>query len=243
MRLAAFCLSLCLAASPLAAQNDPLGLSAPQDVVASGLLKHILPRFSLKTGVRVVADPDGAMTLAPDAPGTPVFQRDAVLYHLQIGDDKRHKRFLDWLVSDVGKRTIESFQPDGAPLYTTSFEIVEETEAPVIDGNAVEGARLAQVHCGRCHVVSRENRLNGLGSTPSFMLLRALADWEERFQAFYVLNPHPAFTQIDGITPPFDPERPSPIVPVEMTPEDLEAIIAFVTATKAADLGAPLQLQ
>ena len=34
---------------------------------------------------------------------------------------------------------------------------------------------------------------------------------EDRFDAFYTLAPHPAFTQIDGVTDPFPIDRPSPI--------------------------------
>jgi len=243
MRWIALCLSLMLTASPLAAQDGPLGLAAPQAVAESGLLKFILPRFSLKTGVRVVSDPDGAMVLTEVAAGTPVFRRDGVIYHLRISDDPRQQRFHDWLISDIGTRTIESFQPDGKPLYSTSFEVAAPVAAPEISGDADLGARLSLSHCGRCHVIGEVNRMNGLGSTPSFMVLRTLGDWEDRFLQFYVLNPHGAFTQITDVTPPFDPERPSPIVPVEITLDDLDAIVAFVATLEAADLGAPLQSQ
>ena len=85
--------------------------------------------------------------------------------------------------------------------------------------------------------------MSSIDSSPSFFALRSLPDWEDRFQTFYVLNPHPAFTQIADVTPPFPDELPSPIVPVEMTLEDVDAILAFVAALKPADLGAPLQHQ
>ena len=62
------------------------------------------------------------------------------------------------------------------------------------------GEKLTLLHCGRCHVVSERNRFGGIGSTPSFAALRGAADWEERFRAFYALNPHPAFTQIPDVT-------------------------------------------
>ena len=82
-----------------------------------------------------------------------------------------------------------------------------------------------------------------MGSTPSFPLLRTFSDWDERFESFYVLKPHAAFTQIEGVTPPFDIERPSPIVPMEITLEDLEAITAYVAIIAPADLGAPIKSQ
>ncbi len=242
MRAALLCLSLLLAASPSVAEG-PLGLAAPGDISASGLLKHMLPRFSLKTGIRVVPDDAGPMRLAPEPPGDPVFGRAGRIYHLRTGDDPRQQRFRDWLLSDIGKRTVESFTPAVGDPFTAQFDTVIADTAPSFDGDAARGATLSLTHCGRCHVVGPENRMGGLGSTPSFAVLRALADWNDRFQQFYVLNPHPAFTQVTGVTPPFAPERPPPIVPVSITLDDLEAILAFVSATAAADLGEPLQHQ
>lgn len=242
MRALLLCLTLLLSSSPVAAQ-DNLGLAAPVAVVDSGLLKHILPRFSLKTSIRVIPDTSGTMTLAPAPPGVPVFQGDGVTYHLRIADDPRQQRFRDWLLSEVGKTTIDGFQRNGVHPFAARFAVVETAETPVIVGNTTRGAELSLVHCGRCHVVGPENRMNGLGSTPSFAALRGLPDWIERFEQFFVRNPHGAFTQIIDVTPPFDPERPPPIVPVEMTIDDIDAIIAHVARTRAADLGAPLALQ
>lgn len=55
------------------------------------------------------------------------------------------------------------------------------------------------------------------------------------------MNPHPAFTQVAEVTPPFDETRPSPIVPVEITLDELENILAYVAVLSPADLGAPLE--
>ncbi|WP_171174423.1 hypothetical protein [Ruegeria sp. HKCCD8929] len=242
MRFALLCLSLMLSASPSWSQ-EALGLMAPDEVARSGLLKHILPRFSLKTGIRVVADETGPMEITVATPGDPVFRGGGVTYYLRVSDEQRQQRFRDWMLSEIGKRTIEGFQPENGPPFTASFDTVEVVEAPAFTGNAALGADLALTHCGRCHVVGPQNRMNGLGSTPSFAVLRTLPDWSDRFQQFYVLRPHGAFTQVKDVTPPFDPERPPPIVPVEITLDDLEAILAFVAITGAADLGAPLQFQ
>ena len=242
MRFVLLCLSLTLSASPSWSQ-EAIGLAAPAEVTDSGLLQHILPRFSLKTGIRVIADDSGVLVLETAPPGDPVFARDGIVYHLRIQDNARHERFRDWLRSDIGKRTVESFVPDQGAPFSASFEIAATQEEVVIDGDAARGEELSMTHCGRCHVIGPQNRMNGLGSTPSFSVLRAMPDWSERFEAFFALNPHPAFTQIEGLTPPFDPERPSPIHPVEMTLDELEAILAFVSVIRAADLGAPLQLQ
>ncbi|WP_170363659.1 c-type cytochrome [Ruegeria arenilitoris] len=242
MRFVLLCLSLTLFASPSWSQEE-IGLAAPEDVARSGLLKHILPRFSLKTGIRVVADDAGAMVLAVGPPGQPVFQRGGDIYHLRIQDETRQARFQDWLMSDVGKRTVESFAPTEGGPFSASFQTVAAPESDTIEGDALLGEKLSLTHCGRCHVIGPQNRMNGLGSTPSFAVLRAMPDWSNRFQAFFALNPHPSFTQIEGITAPFDPERPPPIHPLMLTQDELDAILAYVSVIRAADLGAPLKLQ
>lgn len=242
MRFVLLCLSLTLSATPSWSQ-EAIGLAAPADVNGSGLLQHILPRFSLKTGIRVIADDAGVMVLETAPPGDPVFARGEVIYHLRIEDSDRQARFLEWLKSDIGKRTVESFVPAQGETFSASFDLAVVEADDIIDGDTQLGETLSMTHCGRCHVVGPKNRMNGLGSTPSFAVLRAMPDWSRRFEAFFALNPHPAFTQIDGLTPPFDPERPSPIHPVEMTLDDLDAILAFVSRIDAADLGAPLKLQ
>ncbi len=242
MRFVLLCLSLMFSASPSWPQES-LGLAAPGDITQSGILKHILPRFSLKTGVRVVADENGIMALSENPPGQPVFEREGVVYHLRIGNDPRQEKFRDWLLSDIGKRTIESFVPNHGEPFSARVTTASAEETQQISGDAALGETLSLNHCGRCHVIGPQNRMNGLGSTPSFAVLRTLPDWSERFQRFYALNPHPAFTQIDGITAPFAPERPSPIHPVHITQDELEAILAFVSVVRAADLGAPLQHQ
>ena len=243
MRTLLFCLSLLASASPVAAQEGPLGLAAPEPVAASGLLQYVLPRFSLKTGLRVVADPGGDMVLTEDAPGTPVFAGGGKTWHLRLGADPRGARFLDWLTSDIGKRTVDSFQRDGVQPFSSDVGGEVEEVAMVITGDAVRGAELSRVQCARCHVIGSDDRNKGIGSTPSFAVLRSLSDWDERFQTFYVRNPHPAFTQVDGVTEPFDITRPSPVEPVRVSADDIDAILAFVAAMTAADLGAPLHLQ
>lgn len=232
-----FCIALVAAAAT--AREADLTLAAPPAVRDSGLLAYILPRFSLKTGIRVIEDPQGAMVLADAPPGAPVFRDGETVYHLRVPETDEAARFRDWLLSDVGRRTIESF--DGG--FGTDLGKSERVAAPVFEGDAEHGKRLSQALCGRCHVIDASQRMGGIDSTPSFPVLRTLPDWAGRFERFYVLAPHGAFTQVAGVTPPFDEERPPSIVPVEMSLEDLDAIMAYVAATPAADLGAPLHLQ
>lgn len=243
MRFMLFILLLLLPVCTAFAQDNQIGLAAPQTIVDSGLLKHILPRFSLKTGIRVVQDDAGVMTLTDTGPGTPVLRGAGITYYLRIGDDKRQKRFHDWLLSKVGQRTINGFQPNGTQLFTAEFEVKEIAEVFDSYGNYSSGERLSMTHCGRCHVINKANRMNGLGSTPSFAVLRSFEDWDSRFSQFYVLRPHGSFTQIADVTAPFNPEFPSPIVPVKITLDDLDDILAYVAKMAPADLGADLHLQ
>lgn len=233
---------------PLRAEETPrlVRLAVPQVLVDTGLLAYILPRFSLKTQIRVHVVPvDEAAEARLDgtAAGTPVFSDADTTWHLDLvaPDHAGAKRLRKWLTSDVGVRAIAAYAPAGVAMFRAPE--VREAEVAELswDGDADLGYSLSRVHCGRCHAVDEAGRMNSIGSTPSFFVLRTLSDWEGRFQAFYALKPHPAFTQIADVTAPFDEARPSPIVPVEMTLEELENIMAYVALLAPADLGAPLE--
>lgn len=242
-------LALALTGLPaVQASAQDFRLSAPDVLIDSGLLKYVLPRFSLKTGVRIDLVEDGQtaeIVLEPDGDGTRVFTGPDATWRMRIRarDHAGAARFADWLTSEIGQRTVASYQVDGTAPFSRPAEEVAEVAAVTFDGNAVAGKTLSMRHCGRCHVVSEENRMKAIGSTPSFFVLRTLADWDRRFQSFYVLNPHPAFTQVKEVTPPFPIDRPPPIIPVEMSLDDLEAILAYVSKIRPADLGAPLTHQ
>ncbi len=253
---AAFC--VLFAVQTAAAEERRITLAASPDLAASGFLKYLLPRFSLKTGVRIatigLTEASAAdVLLGPQTAlgtGRAVFEADGLLYLCRVsegeagaprGDDAR--RFRDWLASDVGRRTIEAFAPGGDRRYAAVAGREAEAAPPSFSGDRTHGARLARLHCGRCHVIGAANRMGGLGSTPSFRMLRTLEDWELRFRGFYLLNPHPSFTQVAGVTEPFDDARPPPIVPMRITLEELDAILAFAAAVRPADLGAPIRNQ
>ncbi|MFQ6548800.1 hypothetical protein AADZ90_012635 [Aestuariibius sp. 2305UL40-4] len=218
---------------------EPFTLSAPEEMEESGFLRHVLSRFSLKTGQAVEIVDDGADAVI-GTDGVPVFREGDMVWHF-AGEGAGPERLGDYLTSDIGKRTIESFPPGGDALYSADVTVEEVVVTAPVEGDAVAGADLSLELCGRCHVVGEVNRMKSIGSTPSFAALRALSDWQARFETFYVLAPHGAFTQVEDVTPPFDPERPSPIAPVELTLEELEAITAFVAGIAAADLGKPVQ--
>jgi hypothetical protein len=229
------------------AQSAPksFSLQVPATLQVTGLMRHILPRFSLKTGVRIimVVESDAAdMVFTSEPVGTPVFEGLATVWYLKTADSTlvAGQRFEDWLRSDIGMRAVTSFERDGVALFIAASRtqpIVTKIQFP---GDALLGAKLSAVQCSRCHVVSEATRMTSIGSTPSFFLLRALEDWDLRFLSFYALNPHPAFTQVADVTDPFDPARPSPIVPVEITIDELDAIVAYVSRLPPADLGPAL---
>ena len=222
-------------------------LALDPEIAASGLADYILPRFALKTGRRaelVEAEADLAIaTDAGSAAGQPLMARDGRLFHLvTLTDNPAAARFAEWAVSEIGQNTIAAFTPETGPGFTTTPQETAVAEI-VFDGDAALGRQVAERQCSRCHRVTQERSGMGIGSTPSFPALRSLADWPARFQAFYALNPHPAFLRVAGLSPPFDPERPPPIVPVELTREEVEAIGAYAAGLAPADLGAAVAHQ
>lgn len=230
------------------AQSRSFRMSVPDTLVASGFLKHLLPRFSLKNSIRIELVAVGAeaeVHLSTENIGRPVFSGLGETWFLeaQVSDNDLVARFTDWLSSDVGRRTIETFKAESGAIFVAAVAEVEDTGPIEVTGDIVQGEKLAVIHCGRCHMVNEATRLSTIGSSPSFAVMRSFADWQARFEAFFALNPHPSFTIIDGVTEPFDEARPPPMVPVELSLTDLEAILAFVTQIPPADLGAPIQYQ
>lgn len=224
------------------AQSAEFTLSATREVRDTGFLKHLLPRFSLKHGVRIrQVEESGDVVIGEK--GVPVFAGLDRIWSVTGSKAAGPDLFSEWLQSDIGKRTIESFKLDGVAIFTAQVE--DQTAAPVLafEGDPVQGEALSLNHCGRCHVINETNRMKGMGQTPSFALMRTFDDWYNRFATFFVLNPHPSFTQIAGITEPFAAHLPPAIVPLEITQEEIDHILSYVATIAPADLGAPLQSQ
>jgi len=241
-----FALALAFAPSGARADDKLVHLHAPPSLVETGLMQHILPRFTLKTRVRVelVGDPASA-DMVLGGSGQALFEGAGQMWRMTLNSPGHAatERFAAWLRSDVGRRTVTAFTPEGVPLFSAPRVVERDGAVTQFDGDAALGRRVSRAKCIRCHAVDDESRMTDIGSTPSFSVLRSLPDWEARFSAFFTLNPHPAFTVIVGVTPEFPPERPSPIAPVTLTPEELDATIAYVAAMEPADLGAPLAHQ
>lgn len=221
------------------AQDKSFTLAAPDELVETGFLKHLLPRFSLKTGVRITVSSAPA-DASFGSEGIPVFQSDEVVWHFEKAKGPHTDAFLDWLLSDVGKRTIAGFKVEGVALFDPNVQVTAAAAADELTGDAVLGEKISLAQCGRCHVVNETNRMNAIGSSPSFALMRGFPDWQDRFLAFFALKPHPSFTQVADVTEPFPEHLPSPIAPIEVTLEQIEAITAYVGSLEPADLGAPL---
>ena len=224
-------------------------LHAPAELVESGILKFLIPRFSLKnaTRVNVSSTPEGAhANLNNQGKGLSVIQGPNDVWSFEItGSDNQDAtaRFEKWLTSETGRRTIAAFTVDGKNPYSPADLQAKKKVVKVKSASAVIGEEISQARCGRCHMVNEKTRLTTIGSTPSFALMRGFEDWENRFLGFYALRPHPAFTIVEDVTPPFDPERPSPIHPIKVTLDEIDAITAYVESIEPTDLGAPLQVQ
>ncbi|RMH48522.1 MAG: hypothetical protein D6688_01875 [Alphaproteobacteria bacterium] len=151
--------------------------------------------------------------------------------------------FIDWLSSDIGRRTIEAFKPADGARYVPGAAVIAPRAVAERPGDPARGMEIAHRVCGRCHVVSERNKFGGIGSTPSFAALRTIPDWEERMRTFFARNPHPSFVQIEGITEEFEIDRPPHVHPVEITEDELNDIIAYVASIEPKDLGAALQIR
>jgi len=234
-----------MAAPRAVPQELGFGLSAPAVLVDSGFLRFLLPRFSLKTGIRVDQQASQPETVISIESGVPVMEGLGQVFYLQTTDadtpgGQKARRFAAWLDSDVGQRTVAQFTRDGAPVFVPIETLQAADIADVFEGNAQRGEAFSYTNCGRCHVVGARNRMQGIGSTPSFSLLRGLPDWEERFSTFYARIPHPSLTQLEGVSEPFNPAFPPANQPLWLTVDELEDILKFVSTLTPADLGAPL---
>ncbi|WP_373050307.1 c-type cytochrome [Thalassovita aquimarina] len=234
---------LCLGSAGATEEERQFRLRADPELERSGLMRFVLPRFTLKTGRRVELVTDQAdMVFAVLPDGTPVVARGPRVFSARLdSDNSAAKRFYDWLLSDVGQATLLDFTPETGPRFAP-VTVKGAVEEVVFEGDVALGAAVAGRHCTRCHRVSPEDR-STIGSTPSFMALRALPDWHERFTAFFALNPHPSFLRVEGVSPEFDPGRPPTITPVVVTPEEVDALLTYVSTVTPAYLGEEIRHQ
>ncbi len=236
----------CLLAPNIALpQEADFGLRAPAVLQENGFMRFLLPRFSLKTGIHVALGADNPEAIISTDDGVPLMEGLGQVFYLQIPEadsprGAKAKRFATWLDSDIGRRAIAQFALDGAQVFTSIETLQAAVPATIFQGDAARGEAFSFANCGRCHVIGDRNKMKGIGSTPSFPVLRGLSDWEERFSTFYARIPHPAIVQLEGVSAPFNPAFPPANQPLQLTLDQLEDILTFVSTLQAADLGAPL---
>lgn len=235
-------LALVLMSGGAQAQGKEITLASDPELEASGLWSYVLPRFKLKTGIKVhvtygTDDTRGDMKLSQEGATLVMVHEDGMEFRATLNRPSPHgERFLEWLTSEVGQRTISAFEQDGRQLFFPPVVKVTE-ESALFEGNVAIGEDTSIAKCGRCHVISERNKFGGIDSTPSFGALKTLEDWQARFQIFWTLNPHPSFTQIEGVTEPFDPAYPPHIYPIYLTVEEVRDIGAYMQTITPKELG------
>ena len=106
-----------------------------------------------------------------------------------------------------------------------------------------QGEKLVRQHCTRCHVVGQLNKYGGIGSTPSFGAIKSLPDWEDRFAAFWSLLPHPSVVQVEGLSPERQKGVLATTKQIILSPNEVEAILAYVDTVPVKDLGGGVSYQ
>ena len=251
-------------AEPGLAAADAFRLFVAPELAQTGLVRYLAPRFRFRSGIRVLR----AETLeAADAALLPVESVDeglrvrAALLRPALAErqgDRRYvylvltqdparaeaaRAFLDWMFSRPGKASIGSFPDEKNPAFTPA-DRAPVTVAPArFDGDPERGHELARKHCRRCHVVEPDDPFAGIGSTPSFMALRALPDWQRRFSVFWSLRPHLGLVDVAEMSPERLPSNPVPIAPVRLTLDDVEDVLAYVARLAPKDLGRPVEMR
>lgn len=115
----------------------------------------------------------------------------------------------------------------GMAIYMMVAAYMMAAATPAV-ADVDRGREVAAAHCTRCHVVGDINPYGGIESTPSFIGMKYLADWERRFEEFYILPPHPALVRISEVSAERSEERPAFVHEIVLTLDDVDAILAFV---------------
>ena len=242
-------LSTSLIVSSVKAKEKQIYIAPVTELSTAQFIDYLIPRFSLKHNIKVRFSseneiPDVAISNVTGA--IPIFKNEKTIWFLNIvsdDSDSYAKRFSQWLTSEIGKKAIGNYQSDVGDRFSAHFDLPKSKQIYVTTVDVSLGRKLAAHTCGRCHATDKTNRMKTIGSTPSFAALRTFKDWRPRFDTFFTLNPHPSFTQIQNVTPPFDRKRPPPIEPISLTVGDLDEILEFVSQITPADLGLAVESQ
>tara|TARA_B000000532_G_scaffold44537_1_gene33611 strand:+ start:3694 stop:4470 length:777 start_codon:yes stop_codon:yes gene_type:complete len=230
------------------ALSEEVYLHFPEELLMIEFDKHILPRFKFKTQISIKSKKTSENTdLSIDVKneGISVFSDlNGIVYKIEkITSDEiklnKIEKFIDWLRSPSGISAIEGFQFNGTPMFKAlKFEKQNEKEF-VFEGDIKNGLLVSQKHCKRCHVVD-DNAFAGIDSSPSFHAMRSFEDWEERFRAFWTVSPHLNVISIKEVYDAGSKLSPVVIVPIELSLDDIDDILSYVSKIKPKDLGKPI---
>ena len=207
--------------------------------------KHLFPRFKFKTQIilKAVEEVNGYDALIGIIDnGKPIFSDlNGVLYRLEVITSDKEKRmkiekFLKWLTSPPGIAVIEDFSINDSPVFKGIIYQEEKKVVTTFEGNLSSGLSLSQKHCKRCHVVD-ENAFAGIDSSPSFHALRSMKNWEEKFQAFWTVNPHLSLISITDVYEAGSSSAPVTVAPIELNLSEVDDILAYVASIKPKELG------
>ena len=84
-----------------------------------------------------------------------------------------------------------------------------------------------------------DNAFAGIDLSPSFHE-RSFEDWEERFRAFWTVSPHLNVISIKEVYDAGSKLSPVVIVPIELSLDDIDDILSYVSKIKPKDLGKPI---
>ena len=228
--------------------SEEIHFHFPEELLMIEFDKHILPRFKFKTQITINAvssfeNSDASIGVKTN--GTSIFSDlNDVIYKIKLSttDESKLKkiyRFIDWLKSSSGISAIEGFELNGAQIFKSLKLEKKEIQEFVFEGDDDNGLLISKKHCKRCHVVD-DNAFAGIDSSPSFHAMRSFEDWEERFRAFWTVSPHLNVISIKDVYDAGKKFSPVVIAPIELTLDEVDDILSYVSKIKPKDLGKPI---
>ena len=130
---------------------------------------------------------------------------------------------------------LRRWRPVTGPALWIALWMAMTGAAMPVSADVDRGREVAATHCTRCHVVGNINPYGGIESTPSFIGMKYLADWERRFEEFYMLPPHPALVRIDEVSAERSDAQPVFVHEIVLTLEDVDDILDFVRTLPSPD--------
>ena len=228
--------------------SEEIHLHFPEELLMVEFDKHILPRFKFKTQIKIKAvnffeNSDASIGIKTN--GISIFSDlNDIIYKIELITSEEAKlkkidKFIDWLKSTSGISAIEGFQFNEVPIFKAILSEKKEKKEFVFEGDSKNGLLISQKHCKRCHVVD-DNAFAGIDSSPSFHAMRSFEDWEERFRAFWTVSPHLNVISITEVYDAGSNLSPVVIAPIELTLDEVDDILSYVSKIVPKDLGKPI---